>query len=66
VLVWTAARQPYGSGRRSVARPQSFGQEVPPSIRADVASGSVVRLVGWFRESLNTPPVVAVGAVNVE
>jgi uncharacterized repeat protein (TIGR01451 family) len=39
---------------------------IPPVIRGDVEPGSVVRLVGWFRESISTPPTIAVGAVTVE
>jgi uncharacterized repeat protein (TIGR01451 family) len=37
-----------------------------PVIRADIDPGSVVRLVGWLRESIDTGPVLAVGSVRVE
>lgn len=39
---------------------------MPPVIRANIEPGSVVRLVGWMRESNNTGPVVAVDSVRVE
>jgi hypothetical protein len=45
---------------------QTVTVTMPPVLRNDVAPGTVVRFVGWFRENNSNPPILATDAVTVE
>ncbi len=45
---------------------QTVTLTMPPVVRADIEPGTVVRTVGWFRESVNTGSVLTVASVRVE
>lgn len=56
-VLWTIA---------SIGAGQTVTVTMPPTIRANVAPGSVVRFVGRLQQNISTPPVVASDAVTVQ